>query len=92
VVGTSAGTTSKVLVMFNKLMATSTSSPLLLESFVTFNWYAFYVISLPIAMNTLLQPNFPTMAARFNDQILQTLNPDLINFFSRIVTTPSPPI
>jgi hypothetical protein len=54
VAGTNVGTTSKVLVMFNKLVATSASSPLLLKSFVTFNWYAFYVISLPIAMNTSL--------------------------------------
>jgi hypothetical protein len=49
--------------MFNKSMATLTSSPLLLESFVAFDWYAFFYPSSSVAVNTSLGPKFPTIVA-----------------------------
>jgi hypothetical protein len=78
--------------MFNKSMAASTSSPLLLKSYVAFDWYAFSAPSSFVAVYTSLGPNFPTIATRFSGQILQTLNLDFIVFFSRTPTRPYPPI
>ncbi len=42
VVGVDAKITWKIPIMLNKSMAISTSSPLLLESFVAYDWYAFF--------------------------------------------------
>ncbi len=44
--------------MFNKSMATSISSPLLVESFVAFDWYAFSTPSFSIVMNTYWDKTF----------------------------------
>jgi hypothetical protein len=71
----------KVHTMFNKLVATLASSPLLLESSVAFYWYEFFVPSSFATMNTSLVPNFRTIATRFSGQILHTLNPIFIVFF-----------
>ncbi len=68
--------------MFNKSMATLTSSPLLLESSVAFYQYEFFIPFFLVAMNTSLGPNFPTITTRFSGQILHTLNPTfIVSFF-----------
>ncbi len=75
--------------MFNKLVATSASSPLLLK-FVTSNWFAFSTQSFT-TMNTSFGSKFPTIIAGFNGQIPQALNLNIFLFFfkdySKALTT-----
>jgi hypothetical protein len=54
-----------------------------LEFSIALDCYAFFALSSSIVMNTLLGPNFPTIAIEFNGQIPQTLNPNFIVFFSQ---------
>jgi hypothetical protein len=44
--------------MFNKSMVALASSPLLPESFVAFDWYAFYAPSFFVAVNTYYDKTF----------------------------------
>jgi hypothetical protein len=69
--------------MFNKLMAISASSPPLLESFIAFNQYAFFIPLSFVTMNTLLGPKNFNHSYKIQWPNLVNPNTEFIIYFSK---------
>jgi len=67
--------------MNNNYVATLASSSLSLVYTIVFEWYEFPGFSSFAKVKTSFGPNFLAMVAKFNGQILQTLNPNLMFCF-----------
>ncbi len=72
--------------MNSNYVATLTSSSFLLVCTIVFEWYEFPRSSSFAAMKSSIGPNFPTMVAKFNGQIPQTLKPKFdVLFFQTLL-------